>query len=420
VGHVSVSDLSTAAEASSLDADLSTQKVAATPARSCVHEASPVDDPELSFDKRDNDEPEVKVPDGVSDYEASCVGDGTDRPPMVDGRVPRHGFASEATCDRKGSRAEGKATGELSLPEGAAGVRVAKGHSEARIVRRQGEGIKAVVDSWARGIVIPNVGEIGAVRGEATVEAAGRVGSARTSFERTVCDIDFGEFQHLGCLDLEKDDVIRRMNEAATGKAEFRLRRPDPAMERGSRSGYQAGIQRDRLEGFEDRVLARDNSLAVPALEVVVYQQGGNRAFHLAGVQATVSYGIACLNGQGSDGRCADGLDEGDLSDELLPDDAGDIAAFDDTGDSDSDDDAFADDTTEALGPFAPTKGESAITRFLRAPVRAAAAALRLLFNNPRELGLMTAVWLLLYGPFRLAGRHRSVRALRRRRLAPT
>jgi hypothetical protein len=418
VGNVSVSDLSTAAEASSLDADIGTQKVVATPAKSCVHESSPVDDPELSFDKRDNDDPEVKVPDGVNDYEASCVGDGTDKPPMVDGRVPRHGFSSEVTCDRRGERAEGKATGELALSEdGATAVRVAKGHSEARIVRKAGEGIKATVDSWARGIVIPNVGEIGAVRGEATVEAAGRPGSARTNFERTVCDVDFGDFQHLGCLDLDKDDAIRRLNEAATGRAEFRLRQPDPAMERGSRSGYRAAIQRDRLDGFGDRVLARDDSLAVPTLEVVVYEGGRRRTFHLAGVQASVSYGIACLNGQGADGKCADGLDEDDLSDELLPDDEPASAFHDDSG-AGSDDGSLADDGTEALGPFGPSRGESAVTRFLRAPVRAAAAALRLLFNNPRELGLMTAVWLLLYGPFRLAGRHRSVRALRRRRLA--
>jgi hypothetical protein len=419
VGNVSVSDLSTAAEASSLDADIGTQKVAATPARSCIPGGSSLaDNDELSFDKRDNDDPEVKVPDGVNDYEASCVGDGTDKPPTVTG-VARDGFSSEVTCDRKGSRAEGKATGELALSEdGATAVRVAKGHSEARIVRKQGEGIKAVVDSWARGIVIPNVGEIGAVRGEATVEAAGRVGSARTSFERTICDIDFGDFQHLGCLDLEKDSVIDKLNEAATGRAEFRLRQPDPAMEKGSRSGYRAAVQRDRLDGFGDRVLARDNSLAVPTLEVVVYDGGRRRTFHLAGVQASVSYGIACLNGQGPDGKCADGLDEGDLSDELLPDDAGDIAAYADDNGSGTGDIAFDDDGTEALGPFAPSRGESAITRFLRAPVRAAAAALRLLFNNPRELGLMTAVWLLLYGPFRLAGRHRSVRSLRRRRLA--
>jgi hypothetical protein len=37
----------------------------------------------------------------------------------------------------------------------------------------------------------------------------------------------------------------------------------------------------------------------VPTLEVVVYDQGRRRTFHLAGVQAAVSYGIACLDGQG-------------------------------------------------------------------------------------------------------------------------
>jgi hypothetical protein len=422
VGNVSVSDISTAASAASLDADIGTQKVSATPGQSCVP-SFPVaaDSDEFSFDKRNNKDPSVEVPDGINDYEASCTGDGTDKPPTVAG-VGRQGFSSEAVCDRKGSRGEGRATGRLTLPEDAAGISVAKGHSEARIVRRTGEGITATVDSWARGIVIPNVGEIGAVRAEATVQAAGRPGSAKARFERTICDVDLGDFQHLGCLDLEKDGAIDKLNEAATGRAEFRLREVDPELERGSRSGYQAGIQRDRLDGFEDRALARDDSLAVPALEVVYYPygSGGRVIVQLAGAQATVSYGIACLEGQGRDGKCADGLDEDDLSDELLPDDAGDIAAFDDTGDSDSDDLVFADDGTEALGPFAPGRGESAVTRFLRAPVRAVAAALRLLFNNPRELGLMTAVWVLLYGPFRLAGRHRSIRSLRRRRLAPT
>jgi hypothetical protein len=433
VGSVSVSDVTTAASASSLDADVGTRNASATPRASCAWPkdlsdrgaADPLpaeaDSDEFSFDKRDNQDPAVEVPDGVNDYEASCTGDGTDRPPTVGGDVvPRDGFSSEVTCDRRGQRAEGKATGELSLPEGAAGVRAAKGHAEVRIVRKQDEGIRAVVDSWARGVVIPGLGEIGAVRGEALVEAAGRPGTATTRFERTICDIDFGEFQHLGCLDLEKDTVIDKLNEAATGRAEFRLRAPDPKLAAGSRSGYQAGIQRDRLERFEDRVLARDSSLAVPALEVVLHRGGGRQIVHLAGAEATVSYGIACLNGQGRDGKCADGFDEGDLSDELLPDDIGDSAAFDGDSGSSSNDVAFADDGTEALGPFAPSKGESAVTRFLRAPVRAVAAALRLLFNNPRELGLMTAVWLLLYGPFRLAGRHRSIRSLRRRRLAPT
>src|SRR5688572_20915863 len=161
VGNVSVSDLSTAAEASSLDADLSPQKVAATPVRSCLHESAPATDEEdeASFDKRDNDEPEVKVPDGVNDYEASCTGDGSDSPPTVDGHVPRHGFSSEAVCDHRGARAEGRATGQFAPPGDVGGLRVAKGHSEVKVVRRQGVGITTTVDSWARGIVVPE--EIG-------------------------------------------------------------------------------------------------------------------------------------------------------------------------------------------------------------------------------------------------------------------
>jgi hypothetical protein len=437
VGSVSVSDLSTAAEASSFDADLGTQKALASPRKSCgwttdfskngVGDPLPddADTAEFSFDKRDNHQPAKAVPDGVNDYEASCVGKEADEPPPPSGRVPREGFSSKVACDHPKATAEGAATGSFVLPEPlsadpATDVRVAKAHSEARIVRRQGEGITAVVDSWARGIVVPGVGEIGAVRAEVTVEAGGRPGTAKAHFERTICDIDFGDFHHLGCLDLEKDEVVPKLNEAATGRAEFRLRDVDPTLEAGSRSGYQAGIQRHRLDRFADRVLSRDSSPTVPALEVVIYPYGtsGRHIVQLAGAEATVSYGIACLNGQGSDGKCASGSVDFD-DDPLLGDDNSDVVAFAADGDT-TDDTVFDDNGAEALGPFAPVRGESAVTRFLRAPVRAVAAALRLLFNNPRELGLMTAVWLLLYGPFRLAGRHRSVRSLRRRRLAPT
>jgi hypothetical protein len=58
------------------------------------------------------------------------------------------------------------------------------------------------------------------------------------------------------------------------------------------------------------------------------------------------------------------------------------------------------------------------ITRLLRAVPRAIAEALRLVFNNPRELGLLAALWALLYAPCYLGDRRRAIREIARRRLA--
>jgi hypothetical protein len=61
---------------------------------------------------------------------------------------------------------------------------------------------------------------------------------------------------------------------------------------------------------------------------------------------------------------------------------------------------------------------ENLVTRLLRAVPRAVAEALRLLFNNPRELGLLAALWALLYAPCYLGDRRRAVRAIAAHRLA--
>jgi hypothetical protein len=61
---------------------------------------------------------------------------------------------------------------------------------------------------------------------------------------------------------------------------------------------------------------------------------------------------------------------------------------------------------------------ESRLRTILYAPGRALKEALRLLFNNPRELALMAAVWALLYAPCYLGERRRSINGLRARRAA--
>ncbi|MDQ3756481.1 MAG: hypothetical protein M3394_01365 [Actinomycetota bacterium] len=216
--------------------------------------------------------------------------------------------------------------------------------------------------------------------------------------------------------------MVEQLNRALAGRGEARLRSPDASFAQGTPHGYLAAVQRDRKELFADQTISKDRSLAVPALEIVMYQGdggvwgAGRQITQLAGVQASTSYGIACTYGKGVDGRCAA---EGE---EVV-----------DTGSTGSDDDATAPAepvvTTVveqvpgemALPGSAVLSGggrESVLTRLLRAVPRAMAEALRLLFNNPRELGLLAALWALLYAPCYLGDRRRAVRAVAARRLA--
>jgi hypothetical protein len=192
-----------------------------------------------------------------------------------------------------------------------------------------------------------------------------------------------------------------------------RFRPPDPVLYAGSRSGYKAGVQRPATDVFEDVRIARDTSLALPAMELVLYNgdstQGPGRQFlHFAGVQAGVSYGITCLYGQKADGRCARADDVFDTGGTDGSGGDPEIVAVTEPGD-----------TVLVPGPAANGGGrKSLIRRIVEAPVRLVQDILRLLFSNPREFGLMAAVWALLYTPCYLGERRRSIRALRARRAA--
>ena len=420
VGSVAVSDLSTAAVAAALDADIGTQKILAAPMRSCFSASWPaVADPkEFSFDERRNADPSRATPDGVNDYEASCVGEGTSKPSTVDRTVPREGFRAKVTCSQPLSKADGVSTGEFTLPAAlrlseptSTDVRVAYAHSEVSVTRKLGQGVVSKVDSIARGIVIPGVGEIGAVRGEATATASGRPGSAKGNFKRTICGIDFGNFDNVGCLDLDNDGVVRRLNEAIVGLGEFRLRQPDPKLYAGSKSGYQAGVQRDRLDRFGDQIIVRDVSLAIPALELVLYVgDGGDRGtgrqiVQFAGVEGVTSYGIACLYGEAPNGKCATSSTGFGLTDDVTVAPTGDSEVV----------------TVIEAAPSTPSAARPAgnrIVRLIKRIPELLVDTLRLLFSSPREFGLVAAVWALLYAPCYLGERRRSIRGLRNRRAA--
>jgi hypothetical protein len=204
------------------------------------------------------------------------------------------------------------------------------------------------------------------------------------------------------------------MNEVMGTRGRVRFRDPDPVAKAGSRVGFRAAIQRPAADGFEDLNVARDVSPALPGMELVLYNgdssSGTGRQFlHLAGVEAAVSYGIACLYGQRADGRCS-------AIDDLL--DTNTDTETVTTGDGETQVVTVTEPGETVFTPAtAPPAHKSLIRRIVEAPVRLLADALRLLFSNPREFGLMAAVWALLYAPCWLGERRRSIRDLRARRI---
>ncbi|MDQ3756645.1 MAG: hypothetical protein M3394_02200 [Actinomycetota bacterium] len=454
VGKVELSDQSTLAEAAALDADGRTQEALADPVSRCRPQAPPQPVPQVSpqqpgpknfeelnrchgdLDAREAAFDQAQPPgtdankdgctdrDGRNRYAARCVEAGGEKSPGFDDQrvAPRDGFEARVACDERDEKASASSAAAGAL-DGLGEVRVARSSSTVSVVRKAGSGITVKVDSIARGVELPGVGTIGVVRAEATSTATGRDRAAGTTFTRTICDVDVGGLVVPGCLsDGAQHTLVSRLNEALGGRGTVRLRTPDPTFAKGTPKGYLAAVQRDRKDLFADQVLARDRSLAVPALEVILYQGeggkwgAGRQIVQLAGVQASTSYGIACLNGRKADGSCAA------VGEEAVP-----ASLFDDGDQGQGSDDSIVTTVTEQVpggsasldGPAALTAAgkESLVTRLLRALPRAVAEALRLLFNNPRELGLLLALWALLYLPCYLGDRRRAVRAVAARRL---
>ncbi|MDQ3756775.1 MAG: hypothetical protein M3394_02875 [Actinomycetota bacterium] len=456
-----VSDLSTKGEAAGLDADAKTRDDLATPVTRCWPEKlnnndnakvprppSQAETNELAFDEVDTrnkatyDDNRDGQPDrdGDNRYRTTCTDDQEGRKATgpTGKHVSRKGFAATASCAHGKGKADAAATGGFSDPflaavPGAApaggtptslGVQVGYAHSEVHVSRKAGEGVTVEVDSIARDVVIPGVGTIGLVRGEATVRSSGRRGGAGAQYTRTVCDVDFGGFGFRNCLTGEELEAREAQFSRAMGtRGRIRFRDPDPTLYDGSPSGYKAGVQRPVADLFEDAKIARDTSVALPAMELVFFNGDGSagtgRQFvQLAGVQAGTSYGIACLYGQRPDGRCGS-PDDQFASDEhgTDDDDEGSVAAAAEPGGTQTI-------TVTEPGQGVQLPGQNVVKtkplwrRILEAPVNLVKDVLRLLFANPREFGLMAAVWALLYAPCYLGERRRSIRNLRARRAA--
>lgn len=250
------------------------------------------------------------------DFFAECTGDAEDTT-RAEGGPERQGqeYVAEARCVRSEEFVEAFAHGSLSLDP--IPVKVASSSSNTTLQRLDKGGVEVKVDSIARGIEVDGgergKGTIGVIRLEATSTAKGRSGTAETKFVRTFCAVQFPNFEQQGCTSKREDheNIVRALNAFFGSRGEARIREPDPELAEGSPSGYQAAIQRDRKQLFQDQTISRDTSLAVPGLELIFFRGddpakgAGRQIFQFAGVQGSTSYGIECLFGREGDG-CAE------------------------------------------------------------------------------------------------------------------
>ena len=359
-----------------------------------------------------------------ADYEVECIGSDGEKHTTI--RKAALEFSATVTCRQEKEEVSMKAVGETAgAVEGV--VSVAHASSKATTRRDPKKGLVATVDSVARGVEI-TLGDtrvsIGLIRTEAESVAAGLPGTATTNardgLKRTICGVHAPGFDLRGCT-TDVRTVVTQLNSQLTRYGEFRLREPDPAYAQGSPGGYLAAVQRDRAQAFNDRVVTRDNSNAVPGLEFIVWRSdhvalgAGRQVFQFAAVEAATAYGISCVRGARPDGKGCLGAPPPDVD---VPDN-GDFEASGnegslveggggDLGDTDLDGGS----TTSVTRTGRDGSGGGGLGGVIRRIARLPVEGLKLLFSSPREMGLMAAVWALLWLPCYLGERRRLVAAM--------
>lgn len=360
---------------------------------------------------------------GGNPMAAGCVGNEDDSAEDGDAR---------AECRQEEDEAEADATASAAQ---AGPVRVAAASSRTEVLRDEERGIVSRSVAEARGIEIAGSGRIGSVRVEAETWAAGRDDTAGSSFAREICGVRFPDFSESGCLDEgQREQFVRGLDRFLGTRGTVQLREPDPELAAGSPGGYIAALRRDRSEELYDRVINRDESVAVPGLEIILYygdhpsHGSGRQIIQLAGAQATSTYGILCLFGETGDG-CAQPPEPPEPSEPVDTNDevdaagaAGPIEPLPDAPQQDeggSSEPRFFEEVIPAAdrSSAAPQTGADrpdgdgatgVVQRVLEAP----AEGLRFLMRNPGDALLLGGMWILFLAPLWLAWRRRTLRNL--------
>jgi hypothetical protein len=302
------------------------------------------------------------------------------------------------------------AAGALHVGE----VAVSSATSRAWVERDGTRGRVTRVESTARGVQLGTVASIGLIQARASTWATGRFGTATSEFVRTICNVRMEGFNEAGCLtEAQVKQLAVEFNKRFVGNGEMNVRSPDASFAKGTPGGYQAAVQRDRTERLTDTVMNRDDSKAVPALELIMFrddpiQGAGRQVFQFAAVEAASQYGIYCLFGAQPSGKACNSAPLSVVDADGEPVDG--TAAFsagvlgDQSGLSTASLDAAS-----AIGGGG-VGGGGPITRLLRRLARLPEDILRLITSGPSELLLTAGIWLLLWLPCCLSERRRAAR----------
>jgi len=186
--------------------------------------------------------------------------------------------------------------------------------------------------------------------------------------------------------------VLDVINRALGSRGRAYAPEPDGELAQGTPGGYLASVQKDRLDKISSTAVNNDKSDQIPALEIVLFNDDstegrGRQIYQLAGVDATVTYGIYLLNP--GDDFFDPGCPECDavLPDVVLP--------------------PFGNGGNGGTPPTTsgPPRGQGPITILYE--------GLNFLLRSPKDMLLAAVVWGVLFAPVQMSARRRALRALR-------
>lgn len=294
------------------------------------------------------------------------------------------------SCEEDGqisATAESRLRGGSSLP-----VSVSRAVTNTSVRLDPNDGLVSRSEARVENLRIGDV-TIGYISNSATSYAKGRTGTARTDFAKP--RIGFVDGPGVpSCDQCDLDQILKALNTALAGRAEFRRVTPDALFAAGSPGGYQAGVIKSEKQRASDNSLSGDKSVEIPAFEMIIFNDNAvigrsRQVIQIAGVRAESHYGIQPIGADQACSSCGTTLG--------APDDGSPVLS----------------DASEVALPDVPNLPyENPITRFFRQALAGALYGLRLIFANPREALTMATVWALLAGPWVAANRRRALLSL--------
>lgn len=237
----------------------------------------------------------VCLPPARAEDEAPHEGDAA-----YDGSPPPPGFTARTSCHIEEQRLVAEAESVFADLDG---VRIGRATSHTTIERQLGEGVIVTVDSRAEDVELAGVATIREVRSTAVATAAGRPGTATTTYTSAICGLRAPGLAVEACFDPrspQSRELIAGLNQAlAFRQMQIRVPEPDAELAAGTPGGALSAVQKDRFATQGEQLFNNDFLTAVPAVELIRIhdstQGRGRQIVQLAGVQASTSYNISVI-----------------------------------------------------------------------------------------------------------------------------